>query len=378
MRVVNLNVLIKFWNLAVFAALFTLISCHSKDADQHAPQSPVFQPHPNPSPTTRSRVRPSRPASRPLPSYSRVPTPVLSPSPSSLPGGRYTHPVIQFLHDAEPELLMGFPSLNITHRYLLSGVRHNQLDRVIIDSRIDPDHVILIAKDLRHLENLGLDYLAPEAEDLRRILGLPSINGPALKQWFEENVQIILAHNLWRYAYQNFLGYNFLEDIFKKSPGVIPPHRPGLVDFSTATGFTVGPPDGVNPVRSVIKLYPSLMNEGSAVYPTINYSRSLMRIAVMLHEAVHSLGNHADNSFSMLHAICPVGSADSGARYCDEFTNGPYTVQAKFLRWSIRSCQSCSNYGKDAMRVMMAIAEGRAQALGAGRREANINPELDP
>ena len=297
--------------------------------------------------------------------------------PNSNGEGKYIHPRVESLYQAEPELLRGYGHLHIQDQQSAYGGRHYKLDSIVIDSRIPTEDVDLIGKDLRHLQTLGLDQSAIHAEQLRQLLELHSIDGSVLKSWFEDRVQIILSHQLWRYSGQHFLAYNLYADIFQKNPMNF--YRAGYRDFVLSTGFAIDYPNGEHPVKGVIKLFPSLLKRDSLNYYNIDYSRSLFRISILLHEAMHSLGNHADHSFSMLHSTCPFSlPRDVGHPFCDPFTNGSYQLQDHFLAWSIETCQSCSEHGKNALRMMRMTVSERSQALGSYRRFADLTPELNP
>ena len=387
----TLNVLCKFYcALIILVAVLSLSACQSEDN----PQGSIQPQGSRSAGTTPPKRRAPRPVRTPLGSSPRstgvpsaapttgstttsstvslsspIPSPVLSPSTG------YSHPVISYIYGPEPTLLQGFSQLNVTD-HPVSGFIHQRVDSVVIDSRIDYAHRMLMIKDLRHLETLSFDQTHASAQNLRNLIQVPTLAGAALKRWFESKVQIIFAHYLWKYPGPGLLGYNFLDDVFRKATYSV--HRPGILDFNSATDFNVNPPDGINPVKSVIKLYPQLMDENSSSYPGIDYSRSLVRLAIMLHEAVHSSGNHAHHSFSMLHVACPSGHASAGSLACDRFTNGPYAVQAAFLGWSISQCRSCSEAGKNAMRLALSTAQGRSSGSGLPMVLADITPELDP
>lgn len=78
---------------------------------------------------------------------------------------------------------------------------------------------------------------------------------------------------------------------------------------------------------------------------------SLLRLAVMMHEARHSDGHSEHAAFP--HATCDSGVYKDKAA-CEDNTNGPYAVQATLTRKFIEACTDCSTEERDGMMRLQA------------------------
>ena len=76
-------------------------------------------------------------------------------------------------------------------------------------------------------------------------------------------------------------------------------------------------------------------------------ANSLLRLAVMMHEARHGDGNGSNAAFP--HAVCPSGTTYAGNSACENNYNGPYQVQATMVKNFYYSCSDCTSTEQEGM-----------------------------
>lgn len=100
---------------------------------------------------------------------------------------------------------------------------------------------------------------------------------------------------------------------------------------------------------------PLLHKSGETNFDT--QANSLNRLSTFFHEARHSDGN--GKSLGFFHAICPEGHHLAGYNGCDRNLNGPYTIEATFLKTVVNNCEACSEPEKEALRNLYMDSYGR-------------------
>ncbi|MBS1983904.1 MAG: hypothetical protein JST16_07005 [Bdellovibrionales bacterium] len=86
-------------------------------------------------------------------------------------------------------------------------------------------------------------------------------------------------------------------------------------------------------------------------------SNQIMRISTLLHEAHHSDGQ--GHSLGFAHIRCPKGHDLAGKFACDLAYNGPYTLDALFVKASLRACANCSAAEIEKLKLLAADSLGR-------------------
>lgn len=66
------------------------------------------------------------------------------------------------------------------------------------------------------------------------------------------------------------------------------------------------------------------------------YSNAYFRVSTLLHEAHHSDGN--GKTLGFFHALCPKGHAYENVNACDRNSNGPYMVDAAYMKQARTTC----------------------------------------
>ena len=89
----------------------------------------------------------------------------------------------------------------------------------------------------------------------------------------------------------------------------------------------------------------------------------LFRLATLVHESRHSDGHGESAVF--LHQKCPAGHAYENLAACDIAANGPYNVQAGFLRLSMKACKNCSLQATETLHVF--AIDNTSRVIGTGR-----------
>jgi hypothetical protein len=89
----------------------------------------------------------------------------------------------------------------------------------------------------------------------------------------------------------------------------------------------------------------------------------LFRLATLVHESRHSDGHGESAVF--LHEKCPAGHSYEGLAACDIAANGPYGIQAGFLRIAMSACKDCSLQSKETLHVF--AIDNASRIIGTGR-----------
>jgi hypothetical protein len=81
------------------------------------------------------------------------------------------------------------------------------------------------------------------------------------------------------------------------------------------------------------------------------------RLSTLVHEARHSDGR--GQTLGFLHAVCPAGHRYEGYAACDASANGPYTIEAQFLKVASQSCKECQPGESEMLNKMIVDAFSR-------------------
>lgn len=238
---------------------------------------------------------------------------------------------------------------------------------------VPQDQSILIDQDLTVLKTVFVDD--PQQEIARLFNITPSATN--LETWLSQRVHYIVPEDYEidqntikilknNYNYPNTI----LPDIEKATAttDTDAPKKNTVVVMSNIGSYTyyIGkktgdllgldvPGIGVIPANSprmgLIKIgaghfFPLLKKSGSVDNHSL--ANSLVRLGTFFHEARHSDGN--GKSLSFPHAICPEGHNLAGFSGCDRNLNGPYTIEAVFVKSILNNCNKCSEPEKEAMR----------------------------
>jgi hypothetical protein len=84
------------------------------------------------------------------------------------------------------------------------------------------------------------------------------------------------------------------------------------------------------------------------------------RLSTLVHEARHSDGR--GETLGFLHAVCPAGHRYEGYAACDASSNGPYTIEAQFLKVASQSCKECQPGEKEMLNKMIVDSFSRTVA----------------
>jgi hypothetical protein len=189
-------------------------------------------------------------------------------------------------------------------------------------------------------------------------MGMDDLTSQNLHQWLEDRVQYILDEsfdvNSRAYVAQPHYSYD--------NPGEMPSagnSRQGLNDTQVQTlglnlgtlVYLVGKQNhallGLNISRlgSVPVTSPrtGLIEIGSGAFfsDPNELAGMIFTMSVLFHEARHGDGHGKTAGFT--HVVCPAGHVYAGYAACDNNSNGPYTVQAEFVRTLAQTCMSCSS-----------------------------------
>lgn len=88
-------------------------------------------------------------------------------------------------------------------------------------------------------------------------------------------------------------------------------------------------------------LFQTLMNDDDPKA----LSNSIYRLAILMHEARHSDGNGKTLGFP--HAVCPKWSPYHDTNSCDRNADGPYAIEAYFIRAALIACQEQKTCDED-------------------------------
>jgi len=234
------------------------------------------------------------------------------------------------------------------------------------------------------IELLNTDLVRPmdlvdDIPDFKELLGVGDLSRQSLLGWITERVGYLVAETedinglvSQKYEYQNpgilpefEIPKGLTEIPLRSSPDHLP-SRPGVVMSNIGvhiyyrgkekhTLMDYAFQDSLSPSQKTLlaiksprvgilqigkELFSRRINEGDERA----LSNSIFRLATLFHEAHHSDGKA--KSLGFFHALCPKGSDYNNINACDSAANGPYHIEALFIRQAILACQlekTCSD-----------------------------------
>lgn len=239
------------------------------------------------------------------------------------------------------------------------------IGNIKIDNNIRTIHRNYLSQAVDYLDSLSY---WPSQNDLAQITGLEKISSATLHHWLDNRVQYILASTFDAFSINS--GFYVNQPFDFENPGILPDIESGtrLADFHSmadtaqihllmqnlgATLYYTGkfqkkliglniPGSGTvilsTPLVGVIQLGDGLFPKGPARPPVSVYS--IFLLGTLFHEAHHSNGN--GRSLGFFHTVCPKNHRYEGYLACDRNLNGPYKLEAIFLKTLIGSCSQCS------------------------------------
>jgi hypothetical protein len=234
-------------------------------------------------------------------------------------------------------------------------------------SSIPAHQVQLLQRDLSH------PIAFADEVTLRTLLDTPDLGDDSIKQWIKSRVGYIVGEN--EDIEQNVVPVS--RNFHYPNPGILPafekpvqapvqpnpnqgpavnnPHKAMIVMGNLGTGIYL---DGKmsrqlwgyrfktatnESIVSVTSPRVGLLQVGEGLFKTaINphnpnaSSNSLLRLSVLIHEARHSDGRGTSTGFT--HAICPRSHSYYNVAACDRNENGPYSIEAEFMKQTIVHC----------------------------------------
>lgn len=225
------------------------------------------------------------------------------------------------------------------------------------------------------LEHLAENRLLNADPRLLGILNVKSSDGPTVRTWLEERVQLIVGEGFKlnrftaveeRYAFENpgvlpdawkdrtneekegtlvMANYGALAYLLGKEKSV-------LVGLDTST--SLGRLRFTSPRTGMLIIGEGLLK----VVPGGNpLAERAFQLSTLLHEARHSDGN--GKSLGFVHAKCPAGHSFAGVNACDEAANGPYIIDALAMKSMLDTCLACSASERAIMEGQVADSAGR-------------------
>jgi hypothetical protein len=216
------------------------------------------------------------------------------------------------------------------------------IGHIYFDNTIPPDEYTLIAKDLHALRSMV--FARSPASELQRILKLPNLSAGSMLGWLEERIHYIVNEN---YGIKSGSRTTFDTSADNYGTWLFEYHLadPRIETRQEIPG--IGEVMVTSPRVGIVRLGPAMF---STIFSHIGISESIMRLATLFHEARHSDGKGKSLGFN--HA-CPKGFR-TGQSNCDNNENGPYTIDALFVKVAMDSCSNCSAYGKEIMKLFIA------------------------
>lgn len=244
--------------------------------------------------------------------------------------------------------------------------------RIHFDSSVTENEAGALVASLEHLAENRLLNSDPR---LLRILNVDSGDGPTVRAWLEERVQLIVG--------ESFKGNRFKtveRDYTFENPGVMPDawrnraseekqgtlvmanygalaylegKEKGML-FGLDTSTTLGTLRFTSPRTGMLIVGEGLLK----VVPAGNrLAERAFQLSTLLHEARHSDGN--GKSLAFVHAECPAGHSFEGVNACDEAGNGPYVIDALAMKSMLDTCLACSASERTIMEGQVTDSFGR-------------------
>ncbi len=206
-------------------------------------------------------------------------------------------------------------------------VSRKDIGRIHLGCHFSDENYAILKGDFDYLRRMELR--GPAAEKLQQMLGLQTLTGESLLDWFEDKIQFLLDET-FGYLDASVRGVNLSSsflNVYRNPFSIfeIPGH--GLVEINSQK---VG----------VAQLGAPFFK----IFVGQEKSDTIKQIATLFHEARHSQGRGA--SFGFQHIPCPEGHRDVGKFYCDPCNNGAYTIQKLFFDSALAGCDECSDMEK--------------------------------
>ncbi len=249
---------------------------------------------------------------------------------------------------------------------------------IYMDSTVPPEQQSQLKKDLALL---GRVNLSENTEDSCTV-GIKEFSGTSLVQYMKTRVRYLVGE---KYDYKNptvskrdSKKTTVYASLGNRGVGHTYPVKPQqlseVVTVMTNVGaylYLISRPDSElitinvfgsdlsinSPRDGIIQVGEGLFTAnkipGSETGSMVN---SLLRLAVMMHEARHSDGHGKHAAFP--HEVCTSGTYKDHAA-CEIYSNGPYSVQATITKKFIEACTSCSTKDIDGMMRLQADYESR-------------------
>lgn len=233
------------------------------------------------------------------------------------------------------------------------------------DPSMNPAKVSLLMNDLNNINTFS--QISPSPYFLQT-LNIPNAYPQTLYNWLNLRIEYILSENFniqsgypissfapppnqsnGAYSFGNgSLLFDYIPFAASQGELLVTAYNVGalyyLSSFSSGTLYALPLPWGNIPVSSprvgVIQIMPglfspSITNESTPQTPLA----SLLRLAVLFHEARHSDGNGQTTGFQ--HVPCWNGNYQ-GQEICDNYSNGSYAVEYYVFQALISQCSQCS------------------------------------
>ena len=239
------------------------------------------------------------------------------------------------------------PQVEVHSFFRKKCIPKENVGNIHFDCNLEQSKYEEIVSDLRWLRTKSFSGKA--SQDLKDLLSLADTNGNTLFQWMEERIKYILSENYDLVARKgeiyamNYGLHRFvllLEKRTRFSKVAIPGHREVEV---------------TSPRVGNVKLSKEFSGRFVNTEKNISLAQSIIRLGILLHEARHSDGNGPSLGFE--HVKCP--NMDDGRSNCDYSNNGPYTVEALFLKMALENCSECSVFEREAITLFIEDSEKR-------------------
>ncbi len=249
----------------------------------------------------------------------------------------------------------------------------NDASDIPLDTTVPTDQQEIIKKDLALLGTLNLS--ANEKDSCT--VGIKDFTGTSLVQWLKTRVRYIIGET---FDYKN---PKVVAQRDNSNPYVYsamatnPSNLSEVVTVMTNIGsllYLVGKQKSVayqvtinnipitvqSPRDGIIQIGKGMFSANQVPGSSrTSFVNSLLRLAVIMHEARHSdgHGNHA----AFPHMTCDSGDYKGNAA-CEDNTNGPYAVQATMTRKFLEACTSCTSGEREGLLLLQADYESRLDA----------------
>lgn len=207
------------------------------------------------------------------------------------------------------------------------------------------------------IEHLNENRLLDADPQLLGILGVRTGDGPTVKSWLEERVQMVAGESFdtnrlvavdseFRYENPGVLPTSWRNRTRQEKGTLVMANYGALFyllgkEHNKLTALNTKTPLGelrfTSPRTGFLVVGAGLLKVGNGKG---HHARRAFQLATLLHEARHSDGNGL--SLGFVHAKCPAGHDLEGVSACDEAGNGPYVIDSLAMKSMARTCGSCS------------------------------------